>query len=199
MKIPLTGRGNSMGLLIPDRPDIKDVTTYFRVGTVDYLPTMGARITRGRNFTTADKVQGPEVAVIVNEAMARRFFPRTIRSAGARGRLGREGRIIGVAQDVAEGQLTDAPSLTRYYLAGTVQRIVPSATLVVRTNAGTDPAAILESARKPSSAPRRASPSRTTTMARIMDDAVGQRGESCGCSRCWPASRSCSAPSGSPA
>jgi len=175
MKIPLTGRGNSMGLLIPDRPDIKDVTTYFRVGTVDYLPTMGARITKGRNFTTADKVQGPEVAVIINEAMARRFFPKDDAIGKVlEGGWGVKERIIGVAQDVAEGQLTDAPSLTRYYLAGTVPWFVPSATLVVRTNAGTDPAAILESARK---AVQRAAPSfavsRTTTMARILDDAVG--------------------------
>jgi predicted permease len=175
MKIPLTGRGNSMGLLIPDRPDIKDVTTYFRVGTVDYLPAMGARITKGRHFTIADKRQGPDVAVIINEAMARRFFPQDDPIGKVlEGGWGVKERIIGVAQDVAEGQLTDAPSLTRYYLAGTVPWIVPSATLVVRTNAGTDPAAILESARK---AVQRAAPgfavSRTTTMARIMDDAVG--------------------------
>ena len=175
MKIPLTGRGNSMGLLIPDRPEIKDVTTYFRVGTVDYLPTMGVRITQGRNFTTADRVQGPEVVVIINEAMARRFFPTDDPIGKAlEGGWGVKERVVGVAQDVAEGQLTDAPSLTRYYLAGTVPWIVPSATLVVRTNAGADPAAILESARK---AAQRAAPSfavsRTTTMARIMDDAVG--------------------------
>ena len=175
MKIPLTGRGNSMGLLIPDRPDIKDVTTYFRVGTVDYLPTMGARITQGRNFTAADKVQGPDVAVIINEAMASRFFPKDDPIGKVlEGGWGVKERIIGVAQDVAEGQLTDAPSPTRYYLAGRVPWIVPSATLVVRTNPGTDPAAILESARK---AVQRAAPSfavsRTTTMARILDDAVG--------------------------
>ena len=175
MKIPLTGRGNSMGLRIPGRPDIEDVTTYFRVGTVDYLPTMGARIPKGRNFTTADKVAGPDVAVIINEAMARRFFPEDDPIGKVlEGGWGVKERIIGVAQDVAEGQLTDAPSLTRYYLAGAVPWIVPSATLVVRTNAGTDPAAILESARR---AVQRAAPSvavsRTTTMARIMDDAVG--------------------------
>jgi putative ABC transport system permease protein len=175
MKIPLTGRGNSMGLRIAGRPDIEDVTTYFRVGTVDYLPTMGARIPKGRNFTTADKVAGPDVAVIINEAMARRFFPEDDPIGKVlEGGWGVKERIIGVAQDVAEGQLTDAPSLTRYYLAGAVPWIVPSATLVVRTNAGTDPAAILESARR---AVQRAAPSfavsRTTTMARIMDDAVG--------------------------
>jgi ABC-type antimicrobial peptide transport system permease subunit len=175
MKIPLTGRGNSMGLLIPGRPEIKDVTTYFRVGTVDYLPTMGARITQGRNFTTADKVQGPEVAVIINETMARRFFPEDDPIGKVlEGGWGVKERVIGVAQDVAEGQLTDAPSLTRYYLAGTVPWFIPSATLVVRTHAGTDPAAILESARR---AVQRAAPSfavsRTTTMARILDDAVG--------------------------
>jgi hypothetical protein len=50
MKIPLTGRGNSMGLLIPHRPDIKDVTTYFRVGTVDYSPRW-ARGSRGAGTT----------------------------------------------------------------------------------------------------------------------------------------------------
>ena len=175
MKIPLTGRGNSMGVLIPDRPDIKDVTTYFRVGTADYLPTMGVGITKGRNFTAADKVQGPEVAIIINEAMVRRFFPREEPIGKVlEGGWGVKERIIGVVQDAAEGQLTDAPSLTRYYLAGTVPWIIPSATLVVRMQAGADPAAILEPARK---AAQRAAPgfavSRTTTMARIMDDAVG--------------------------
>lgn len=175
MKIPLTGRGNSFTLTIPDRPDVKDVTTYFRVATVGYLSTVGARITKGRDFLASDKVQGPEVPVIINEALAKRFFPNgDAMGKELGGGFGVKERIIGVVADIAEGRLTDEPALARYYLAGTVPWFIPGATLVIRTNESTDAAAILESARK---AVQRVAPSfavsSTTTMARVMDNAIG--------------------------
>jgi len=175
MKIPLTGRGNSFSISLPDRPDIKDVTTYFRVGTADYLPTMQARITRGRNFVESDKVQSADVPVVINEAVARRFF-RNVDPIGKQlgNGFGINEHVIGVVNDVTEGRLTDEPAMARYYLAGTIPWFVPQATLVIRTTDGTDAAAILESARK---TVQRVTPSfavsRTTTMTHVMDNAVG--------------------------
>jgi putative ABC transport system permease protein len=46
----------------------------FQGATPDYFRAMVARLMRGRTFTEADTLEAPTVAVI-NEAMARRFFP----------------------------------------------------------------------------------------------------------------------------
>jgi putative ABC transport system permease protein len=47
---------------------------FYEVVTPDYLRTMGVSLKRGRGFTGADRDGAPPVA-LVNEAMARRFWP----------------------------------------------------------------------------------------------------------------------------
>jgi predicted permease len=66
-----------------------------------YFATMGTAITAGREFTAQDDSSAPAV-VIINEAMARRYWPGADpvgREMRAGGRTGRALRVIGVARD----------------------------------------------------------------------------------------------------
>jgi putative ABC transport system permease protein len=68
---------NSTGFVIEGRPLVPDaerVETPFDAVTPNYFQVMGIPIVSGRAFTDQDRVGSPEVAII-NEAMARRFWP----------------------------------------------------------------------------------------------------------------------------
>ena len=86
--------------------------TYGRIGT-GYFDTFGIRLLRGRDFTTADDANAPQVAII-NETMARRWFP----GGDAIGRYLRHGndriQIVGVAADAKYTTLADAGAMWLY-------------------------------------------------------------------------------------
>jgi putative ABC transport system permease protein len=111
----------------------------------------------------------------VNEALVKKFFPNENpigRIVG--GGFNIDQRIIGVVQDVAEGDLTDEAKPARYYLAGTVSWFGPQASFVIRAKRDGDAAALIEQARK---SVQRVAPTfaiqGTTTMSRVVDIAVG--------------------------
>ena len=72
---PLTG-GNPLAFTIPGREaaNADDFTADFYPVTPNFFNTMRIRILRGRDFNARDTAHAPWVA-IVNETMARRFFP----------------------------------------------------------------------------------------------------------------------------
>src|SRR5262249_49105332 len=75
-----------------------------------YHETMGIGIVAGRGFTEQDRAGAPGV-VIINETMARRFFPGE-NPLGKIMRLGTGApplEIIGVARDIKHHDLTEAP------------------------------------------------------------------------------------------
>lgn len=197
MKLPLRGNGNSFGITVPGRASSSGASTFFRLATLDYFTTMGIRVKQGRVFDTSDRpapppaptspptttaaiapaapAAAPEVPVVINEALARQFFPgenpvgRTVA-----GGFNVAQRIIGVVDDVAEGALTDEMKPTRYYLSGTVPWFTPAISFVIRTKRAGDEAALLDQAR---ATMQRLAPSlglqATTTMSRVFDVAVG--------------------------
>ncbi|MGH9753594.1 MAG: ABC transporter permease, partial [Blastocatellia bacterium] len=81
----------------PDRPLRAD----YNVVTPDWFRTMGIPLVAGRDFTAQNKADAPGVA-IVNEAMARRFWPER-NPVGQRFEVGEKQRriveIIGVARN----------------------------------------------------------------------------------------------------
>ena len=185
MKLPLRGGGDSFGLAPAGRPDIGERNTNFRVVSADYFATMGVRLRDGRTFTTADLPVAMdsaaradstrEVPVVVNEALARTFFP----GANPIGRYLRGGfnvrqRIVGVVANVAEGALTDERAPAAYYLGGQISWFGNAETFVLRTARPDDAARLIDAARR---TVRRVAPDfavqGTTTMARVMDTAVG--------------------------
>ena len=115
----------------------------YRTADAGYLETLGLRLVRGRWISHDDRPESPLI-VVVNETMARRFFPdddpigARITWADAKGQ--RPLTIVGVVGDVATNGLERAETPVAY--GPYTQRMQPFLrwlTFVVRTEA--DPAA----------------------------------------------------------
>jgi putative ABC transport system permease protein len=177
MKIPLRGSGNSFDITIPGQPEAAQTTTYFRVVGLDYFGTMGIRLRAGRTFAASDVADSAmtEVPIVINEDLARRYFPGVDpigRVVG--GGFDAPQRIIGVVANVLEGDLTSEPEAARYYLAGTVSWFSPQAAVVIKAERPEDADAVLDAAR---ATIQRAAPAFAvhdlTSMKRVLDMAVG--------------------------
>jgi predicted permease len=116
-----------------------------RVGP-GYHELMGIPLVQGRGFTERDNANAPPVAII-NEAMARAYFPNQ-NSLGKRFSLGQGMpwiEIIGVTRDHRLHSLTETP-FPHFDLPALQHPYGSFARLVVRTKI--DPLAVLPSARK---------------------------------------------------
>jgi putative ABC transport system permease protein len=77
--LPLSGGRYSLTFTtegLPPAPGAEPTSAQYRVATPDYFRTMGISLVRGRVFTEQDRAGAPPVAVI-NQAMARQFWPNT--------------------------------------------------------------------------------------------------------------------------
>jgi putative ABC transport system permease protein len=74
-----------------------------------YFETMGIPILAGRDFTEGDRVQDNGGVVVVNETMARRYWPGTSPLGNIIGRGGNPYRVVGVVGDVRERHLSEEP------------------------------------------------------------------------------------------
>ena len=171
--LPLRGGGDNWGITIEGRPDLEQSTTSFRVVGHDYLEAMGIAVRRGRGFEATDRAD-TEPVVVINEALAARYFP----GEDPIGRLISTGfdtpeRIVGVVANVAEANLIDEPAPARYMLADQVSYVPQATTFVLQVQPGQE-AAVLDAARR---AVQRAAPSaavrETTTMDIVFATAVG--------------------------
>jgi hypothetical protein len=76
-QLPVSGRGTGAWLNIADRPTPPNETPpaeAYRVITPDYFSTVGIRLVRGR-FPTSDDRADRASAVVVNEALAKKYWP----------------------------------------------------------------------------------------------------------------------------
>ena len=85
----------------------------------DYLKVIGAKLEKGRFFTSADRI-GAQKVVVINSAAAKRLFPGQD-PIGHRISLGiglfkdnEYGEIVGVVNDVNYGAVGEAPTLAAY-------------------------------------------------------------------------------------
>jgi predicted permease len=173
-KLPLRGRGSNTIMAVRGRADQERSTTYFRLVTPDYFETLGIPLKAGRTFTQADRTADTVQVVVINEALARKYFPgedpigRQVASG-----FGGWAEVVGVVGDVAEGQLTDDREPARYNLYTQVSMVPEAQSLVMRIRGG-DVAAVLDAARR---TVQRVSPGvavqEATTAARVLDTAVG--------------------------
>jgi putative ABC transport system permease protein len=90
---------------------------YFNAISPGYFDTVGMRLLRGRDFTAGDREGGPHVA-IVNESLARQFFPGAD-PIGRRVGIGRDKRrqdleIVGLARDAKYQTLRESPRSIAY-------------------------------------------------------------------------------------
>jgi predicted permease len=175
MKIPLRGGGDSFGLSAEGGEARERVNSYFRVVTPEYFATMGVKLRDGRLFDVSDQPRDSGGSIVINEALATKFFPGE-NPLGKRLRGGFSGAwtVVGVVRNVAEGALADAAEPTGYYLARQVEWFGNAGTFVLRAAPGGNEASLLDDARRTIN---RVAPAfavqQATTMSRILDVAVG--------------------------
>ena len=173
MKLPLRGGGDSFNVRVDGQTDRQ--FTYFRVVTRDYFKTLGIRLRDGRLFDGSEQERDSGGVVVVNETLARKFFPgENPVGKRLRGGFGGSWEIIGVVSDVAEAALTDQEEATCYYLIGQVPVFGNAVSFAMRTAGPRESVARLDQARQ---TVNRVAPAfavqQTTTMSRLLDLAVG--------------------------
>jgi putative ABC transport system permease protein len=99
--LPLSGQDSRTGVEIEGREPTPDTPTraHPRAVTLDYFKTMGIRLIEGRNFAPSDDGESPSV-VIVNETMAKRYWPGQSAIGKRLKSGGRPREVIGVVSDV---------------------------------------------------------------------------------------------------
>jgi putative ABC transport system permease protein len=177
--LPLRHDGDNWGIAVEDRPDLEQTTTAFRLVTPGYFEAMEIELLAGRSLEEGDRVLDPaSAAVVVNEALARKYYPGTDLD-GVLGRRvslggGRWDRIVGVVGDVAEATLAAGPVPVRYMVAEPVGYAPIGQTLVARVEPGLDPSSVLDEARR---AVHAAAPGvavrEVTTLDRVFTRAIG--------------------------
>ena len=121
-------------------------TTGFNVVGPRYFETMGTQLVRGRDFTDADRMGAPAVAV-VNETLAAWLWPGEDAVGKRLSFDGPEGpflEVVGVARDGKYRSLGDRPR--PYFYRPLMQTYDPRMTLVVRTTG--EPAALAGAVRE---------------------------------------------------
>jgi predicted permease len=104
--LPFTTAGNTIWFGIDGRPQNADEArdALYRVGTNDYLRTLGVQIVEGRLLDERDGANAP-FSVVVNNTLARTYWPGTS-ALGARLRFGDPKgplfTVVGVVKDVRE-------------------------------------------------------------------------------------------------
>lgn len=135
---PLNGGCNGTVIWFRDRPEVppgEEPLVGIHTVSPGFFQTLGIRLVRGRDFSSADRRGTPHVAII-NEAAARKFYPnedpigRPI-AVGQSGFHVGSAEIIGIVSDVRFGTLEEEPVPDVFipYL----QAPRPAAILFVRT------------------------------------------------------------------
>ncbi len=134
--LPFTGNTGMTGISLLDRaapPAGHEPQVLFNLATGSYFSTASIPLIRGRVFGDQDRADTP-MALIINQTMARRFWPdqdpigKQIKVVEDEGVVG---SIVGVVGDTKQFALNDEPTSQLY--ACYSQQPVFFATLVVRT------------------------------------------------------------------
>jgi predicted permease len=147
-RLPFDLNHSEATIFLPDRqaPGDHGVSIDETRVSAEYFSTLGVSVLRGRNFLPTDRPAGSGV-VIVNEAMARRFWPHAD-PIGQRIRTqaidGHEFRVVGVVADYTVSLVGERP--TPYLHFAYTQRPDTGAIIVARTRG--DAGALLEDMRR---------------------------------------------------
>jgi putative ABC transport system permease protein len=117
----------------------------YRDASPDYFRAMGIPLLKGRAFTDQDKADRPMV-VIINETLARRYWPDGLNPIGQRLRLGPRfiPEIVGIVGDVKNSALNQqtAPAMYTSYLQ------IPEMKMSLVVRAEGDPANMIRAVEK---------------------------------------------------
>ena len=153
----------------------QQLTASSTVATIDYFKVMGIHLKRGRLFNEYDRAGSPPV-VLINEAMARRFFPEED-PVGKKMTVGSFGRpmsreIIGVVADVRHTGLDSDPRPE--FFVPHLQNPFGGMAIVVRTSS--DPDALLPAAKEQIRAINKDQPFYSiNTMEALVSRSLGER------------------------
>jgi predicted permease len=134
-RLPFDLNYNRNNIFLPDRdgPNDKGIVLDASRVSPEYFPTLGIALVQGRNFSAVDTPTSPGV-VIVNEAMARKYWPNQ-NALGKRIRLrsynGPELEVIGVSADYKVSTVGEAS--TPYLLYAVSQHPDTGEEIVART------------------------------------------------------------------
>ncbi len=147
-RVPLQVNPNTWEIWVPGRHRAGEHGETVEVTTVspEYFRTMGVSIVAGRGFTADDRPESPRVAV-VNETLARRFWPGE-NAIGkvfhTRGGDGPRFEVVGVSADHKVVTLSESP--TPFLHVPRLQRPNPYTAIVARTRG--DAGALLRDMRR---------------------------------------------------
>jgi len=134
--LPLSGDDNGWAFFIEGRPPLPTgvfIAAKYRAVSDGLFEALGMPILRGRGIARSDRQDGTFV-VVINEAMARKFW-RDEDPVGERLRFGGQMRaIIGVVGDVRHEGLDGAPKPEMYVPIAQAPNVEGVARLVVRTS-----------------------------------------------------------------
>ena len=146
--VPLGSDRESTGFIIPGQRPPSGSKAFSLANNVvgpDYFNTMGIPIVRGRGFDQHDTEQGARPVVVINETMARRFWP----NADALGQFIQVGgtdirpEIVGIARDIKYYSLGEPPQA--YVYVSAAQNYTPGLIVHLRTTG--DPQALARALR----------------------------------------------------
>jgi putative ABC transport system permease protein len=151
-QLPVTGRGIGAWFNRIDRPlplGVKATGEAYRVVGGDYFEAVGIAVRRGRALNTSDTRETP--AVVVNEALIRKYYPnedplgRPVYMGAPENRLFQQAPIVGVVSDTRDVGLGTAP-LPTVYIPLAVMPTWPSMSYVLRT--AQEPSSLTGAARR---------------------------------------------------
>ncbi len=172
--LPLAGDLWTLGFTIEGRPALspgETQGTVYRIVRPDYFKTMGATLLQGRDFSARDNDQSPGV-VIVNESLARRYWPSET-PIGKRITVANDGlrEIVGIVKDTRQGEWS-AQAKPEAYLPHLQVPSPRGMTLVVRSSS--DPLSLVGAVKNAVWAIDKNLPvSEVRTMDDVVSDAVG--------------------------
>ena len=147
-RLALHARGDNWGVTVEGRPDLSGGTSAFRLVTPNYFETMGIAVRAGRGFDAGIDRQGGELATVINEALAAKYFQGT-NPVGRRLLTFNAGeRIVGVVENVAEQSLTGEPEPVRYVLYDQIPYTPETHSIVLRVDGEAQIPGVLEAARR---------------------------------------------------
>lgn len=172
-KLPLRGGGYNLPIRVDGRPEIEGMATEYRIVTPGYLESVGIALRQGRTITGDDR-RDAERVVVINEALAQKYFAGVDPMGTLVGDDGGSSRVVGVVANAVERRLVDSAEPVRYVAVTQMPWVDQSQSLVLRAAPGVDETSLLEPARRTI---LRVAPGvavqQTTTMRRVLDRAIG--------------------------
>jgi predicted permease len=162
----------------PPQPE-SETYTFFSAVSAGYFDTVGTRLLQGRDFGPADDESGPRT-VIINESLARAFFPHQNR-LGRRISIGRHAarrnlEIVGVVQDAKYQRLQEPTRRIAYVPYRQFPEFAGGSNLVAEVRVAAASTAVADAIRRQIRALDRAVPVRLETVTdRIRESLVKER------------------------